>query len=328
MRLLNSSYEQDQAQSDARDLSMRLMCAGHETEIELVKKELFKAGITSETRRHPLAEALGVSGVELWVQNEQDFFNASKVYTRLQGKAPSTPPPTPKPQISVRQPEKPGPASKDASKVESRPVVQQSCLELKEASSLLQKGIEEMLLRESELANACTSLQGKVEELSQALGKAQADVAREIKGREAAERKEAEQVTGLLDTLARERKEWQEKLKSSDDSFKNAKEQVTSLSRLLQNQQAAATALKQELAALEIQRDQQERALSEARNETAAEREARVAAEERAGVAEQSLETQWIERQDLERQLQTHAASLGSLLAKVTSKAGAGSAKP
>jgi len=328
MRLLNSSYEQDQVQSDAGDFSMRLMCAGHETEIELVKKELFKAGITSETRRHPLAEALGVSGVELWVQNEQDYFNASKVYTRLQGKAPSTPPPAPKPQISVRQPEKSSTAPKDAGKAESRPVVQQSCLELKEASSLLQKGIEEMLLRESELANACTSLQGKVEELAQSLAKAQADVAREIKGREAAERKEAEQVSGLLDTLARERKEWQEKLKSSDDSFKNAKEQAASMSRLLQNQQAAAAALKQELAALELQRDQQERSLSDARKETATEREARAAAEERAGVAEQSLETQWIERQDLERQLQTHAASLGSLLAKVTSKAVAGSAKP
>jgi len=39
------------------------------------------------------------------------------------------------------------------------------------------------------------------------------------------------------------------------------------------------------------------------------------------------METQWIQRQDLERQLQTHAASLGSLLAKVTSKAAA-SGKP
>src|SRR5258705_12117859 len=102
MRLLNSGYDQDQLQPD---LPLRLMCAGHETEIELGRKDLFKAGIHSETRRHPIAEALGVSGVELWVQNEQDFFNASRVYTRLQGKAvssPERPAPGPKAETSGR----------------------------------------------------------------------------------------------------------------------------------------------------------------------------------------------------------------------------------
>jgi hypothetical protein len=309
------------------------MCAGHEKEIELVKKELFKAGIASETRRHPIAEALGVSGVELWVKNEQDFSNASRLYTRLQGKVAHSPetPPSPKAGTSdisgsglKPQTERSSNPPKDLGQVDSVPVSQPRCLELKEASSLLQKGIEQMLLHESELTGECTSLHSKVEELTQALAQAKADVLREIKNREAAEHNQTTRLNGLLDTFARERREWQEKLKSSEDAFKNAKEQAGSLSLQLQAQQAAATMLKKNLAALEIQRDQQERILSDARKETATEREARLAAEERAGLAEKSLKTQLAERQELERQIQAHATNLGSLLARVTSKAAAG----
>src|SRR5206468_2834128 len=70
-------------------LCMRLMCSQNRNEVEAVKKELLKAGIPSETRPHPVAEALGVNGLELWIQNERDFFDASKLYARLQGRAPS-----------------------------------------------------------------------------------------------------------------------------------------------------------------------------------------------------------------------------------------------
>jgi chromosome segregation ATPase len=210
--------------------------------------------------------------------------------------------------------------AKDVSKVDSSPVAQPRCAELKQASSLLQKGIEEILVRESELASECASLRLRVEELTRALAQAHADAAREIENREAVERNQAEQLTGLLTTLERERREWQQKLKSSEDSCNHAKAQAGALSRLLQTQQAVGTALKKELAALELQRDQQELALSEAGKEMVAEREARVAAEERASLIEESLQSQWVERQELERQIQAHAANLGSLLTRVTSK--------
>src|SRR5438874_49540 len=101
------------------------MCAGHEREMELVKEELCKAGITSETRRHPVAEALGVGGVELWVQNEQDFSNASRVYNRLQGKVANSPE-KPSAKAVVSADSGSGPKSQaepnDVSKVESAPV--------------------------------------------------------------------------------------------------------------------------------------------------------------------------------------------------------------
>jgi len=299
------------------------MCAGHEQEIELVKKELFKAGIVSETRRHPKAEGLGANGLELWVQNEQDFPNASETPPNPNIETSEAPGSGPK-----LQAEPSGNPPKHVGKVESIPVIQPSCLELKEASSLLQKGIEQMLLHESELTGECASLHSNVEKLTQALAQAQADVLSEFKKREAVEHNQTTRLSGILDTLTRERQEWQEKLKASDDALKSAKEQVTSLSWLLQAQQAAATTLKQEVAALGLQREQQEQCLSDVRKETDTERQARLAAEQRASFAEDSLQTQWAERQELERQIQAHAASLGSLLARVTSQAAAGNSNP
>ena len=333
MKFFNRKSDQAQLQpnTSAPSLCLRLMTSGNENEVEEVRKELLKAGIASEKRRHPIAEAFGVSGVELWIQNERDFFSASQLYARMEhlvANGPEAAANRQKPETSAGSVGgsklKAAPSSapaKDVSKVDSRPVAQPRCVELKQASSLLQKGIEEMLVRESELASECAWLHNKTEELTRTLAQAHADVAQEIKNREASERNQAEQLSGLLTTLERERREWQQKLKSSEDSCKHAKEQAGALSRLLQTQQVVATALKKELAALELQRDQQERALSEAGKEMVAEREARVAAEERAGLIEESLQTQWVEHQELERQIQAHAASLGLLLARVTPKA-------
>jgi chromosome segregation ATPase len=325
MKTVNWNYDQVREQPIESHLCMRLMCSKNENEVEGVKTELLKAGIPSETRRHPIAEALGVSGVELWVENEQDFHDASEIYARLQLDRASS---QEAPGISRIADTSGRSVSEPEAQLESRPVVQPRRMDLKQASSLLQKGIEEMFLHESELAGECASLQDKIEKLNLALAQAQADVATEIKTREEAERNQAQQITGLLDSIARERWEWQEKLKSNNEAFKNAKEQVTSLSRMLQAQQAAATAFKQELAAIELQREQHQRSLSDARKEADAERQGRIAAEERAGVAEQALDTQWFKRQELERQIQDHAAGLSSLLARMTSKATAPSDKP
>ena len=49
----------------------------------MIKAELLKAGIPSETRPNAVAEALGLRGLELWIQNDQDLSRASKVYARF-----------------------------------------------------------------------------------------------------------------------------------------------------------------------------------------------------------------------------------------------------
>ena len=76
--------EQDKS---APYLCMRLMCSQSRAEIEAVKDELTKAGIATETRNNPMAEALGVNGLELWVQDERDFFNAANLFARMQAPA-------------------------------------------------------------------------------------------------------------------------------------------------------------------------------------------------------------------------------------------------
>jgi hypothetical protein len=310
------------------------MCSQDQHEVEAVRNELVKAGIPVETRPHPIAQALGVSGLELWVQNERDFFNASKLYARLQDRVGAPPEPStirpstkgpvrlgtepqakaPPPQISPRT----------GSQVAPKPAPQPGRMELKQASSLLQKGIEEVLLRESELSGECASLRGKVQELKQALAVAQAEVSREVKSREAAERNQTEELTHLVNTLERERKEWEQQLKLCEDSMKKAQDQARALSHLLQSQQASSVALKREITGLEIQRDQQEQLLSNARQETVVEREARLAAEQRAGAAEESLQIQSAERINLETQIRAQLATLGSLVGKLASKSSGG----
>src|SRR5262252_2247769 len=84
MKTINWSHDQVQDEPLTSHLCMRLMCTGNENDVADVKNELLKAGIPAETRRHPIAEALGVTGVELWVENEQDFHDASEIYARLQ----------------------------------------------------------------------------------------------------------------------------------------------------------------------------------------------------------------------------------------------------
>ena len=156
-----------------------------------------------------------------------------------------------------------------------------------------------MLERESELVAECASLQSKMKELGQALAEGQAALARETESRAAAEREQAEELSGLQsaleceraergraeEQLGRDRHEWQRQLKSRDDSLKETRKQLDSKSQLLQTQHAAMVELRDALLALELQRDADEKSLSGARKEAVMEREARLAAEERAEAA-------------------------------------------
>jgi hypothetical protein len=317
------------------------MSSQNQDEIEMVKNELLKAGISAETRCHSGAEGTGVRAVELWVQNERDFFDASKLYERLQKRAPGRPA-RPATNSKVQAVERPVPVDRPNSipsnstennlkDVASRHRAEPRHEELKQARSLLERGLEEMFLREAELMAQCASLRNKVEELSQALAQGQADLARELESRAIAEMNQTEQVSGLVNTLERERQEWQQQIRRRDDSLKSAQEKLESMSRLLQTQQAGALALKEEIAALEIQREEHDRSLSKARSEALAEREARIAAEEQAqeaSLAQESLQKQLINHRDLQQQVQAHLATLGSLFCTTGPKGVAISAMP
>jgi hypothetical protein len=334
--MIKSMCHQTQVEPDASApfLCMKLMCSQNQDEVEVVKNELRKAGIAAETRYHPLAEALGVKGVELWVQHERDFFNASKLYARIQegaagktaGTAGKPQRESPKRDVGATGPgaEQSKPAGGELKNVDARQKHEPRREELKQASSLLERGIEEMFLREGQLAGQCAALRTKVEELSKSLAQAQTDLSRELESRMVAETNQTEQISGLVNTLERERQEWQQQLKRRDDSLKNLQEKLDSMSRSLQTEQAAVVALKDQIVSLEQDRDEHQISLANARAEALAEREARIAADERAEKAtraKEAFEKQLGDQTKRDQQMQAYVAGLSSLFSETETKA-------
>ena len=191
---------------------------------------------------------------------------------------------------------------------------------LNQARLLLERGIEQILRRESDLADECASLRSKVEESNQALAESQAVLAREIESRAAAEKNQTGQIARALEA---ERQDWQQQIKTRDELLKKTQVRLEAVTVLLQNQQAAAAALKEEIVALELEREEHEKSLCQARTEALAEREARIAAEAIAALADQtqkSLKTELLHRKELEQQMQAYVASLSSLCGKMEPK--------
>jgi chromosome segregation ATPase len=282
---------------------MKLMCSQNPDDVKVVKNELLKAGIPSETRVQPIAGPAGFGRVELWVENERDFVTASKLYGRIQDRASG------RPAGNGADSKVPGASRRE---------------DLKHARLLLERGIEEMFQRESELAGECASLRSKAEESSQGLAKVQAALAREIEGRAVAEKNQAEQIAGLTRALEAERQNWQQQIKARDELVKKTQLKLDATARLLQNQQASLAALKEQGVALELAREEHEKSLCQARTEALAEREARIAAEAKVARAQQtqkSLETELFHRKELDQQMQAYVASLSSLCGKMETKA-------
>ena len=311
---------------------MRLMCSRDPAEIEAAKNQFFKAGIAVETRNNPVAESLGISGLELWVTDERDLFTASKLYAemhdRTSGKCgcATVPPRAETPDQHLPNEPEPGraePPNRGVNGSSSKHANEPQREELEQASSLLEKEIDEMLKRESESVTECASLQSMMEEMGQALVEARAALARETESRAAAEREQAKKLSGLQSALEHERHEWQRQLKSRDDSLQVTQKQLDAKSQLLQTHQAAIVELRDTIVALEEQRGANEESLSGARQEAARERETRLAAEERANAAaeaQESLEKQLLEQEDLEQRMQAHMASISSLRSKLQAK--------
>ena len=298
------------------------MCSRNQDEVEVVKNELLKAGITAELRREPIAEAMGVTAIELFVPDPRNFFNASKVYARIKERAglPTTQPQSeiPEPPAATAKPqaEQQSSPARNGNGADSKQANEPRREEWKQASSLVEKGIAQMFRLESESRAECASLRSKVEELTQALAKEQAARAREIEGRVVMEKTHAEQISALTTTLEREKKSWLQQLKGRDDSLKSSKEKLESMSGLLETSETAAGVLKEQVVALELQVEEHKAAVRSARTEALAEREARVAAEERAqklNQAQASLEKERVKHKELEKEMQAHVASLTSL---------------
>lgn len=184
---------------------IKLMCSKDRQGLKDLESELCKAGIQFEVRGNPLTAAFGITRFEVHV-GEEDWQAAADIWqgflaaggaedlpVNLRGTrgfngfvepapsdlvveakviaAPATPPPE---ETLDRRPET-------------------GCAEpksdLTQATTLLQKEVEALLARDSELVNRCSALEEKIKDLDEALSQSRADHDREASQRSAAEKK-------------------------------------------------------------------------------------------------------------------------------------------
>lgn len=319
----------------------RFICSQDRTEIEAVKKELFLSGIRSEIRSNPLAQALRVTRLELWLEDERDLFNASKLYAGIQGRnggkagnsANSRKSEPAEVYVEVDDPPRVGgrdtkPGRNSGSNGQEKQTAEPDTDTLMHASALLEKEIEAVLQRESELAGTCASLHTKLNSTAQELSRAQADLAREGEAREAAEKKQSTELVALRDAVERERaarnaaeEQLQREKTGREEALKTVQAKLDKTLQQLQTQQIAVVELRKEIVSNELQLKEQEKMLSKARAEVLVEREARAAAEakeERASSAR--TETEQRLAQEKQRQAEAFAESLNSLRARLQAK--------
>lgn len=318
----------------------RLMCSKDRTEVEFIKKELFRAGIRSEIRSNPVAAALRVNRLELWVQDERDYLTASKLFEALQSRdhqrqaaveaAPvaALPPAELRAKVEVEDPDppargsqggKPGPdLDAAAAAVVDEPSVGDEDIE--QASVWLEKEIEELLARESKLTEDCAVLQQEVRSLKESLGQAQAQVTKEAESRAAAEKRAAEfaalraslesdlaQRSRAEEQLQRQMKELQAQARPREEALAAAQAKLEAKTRELQSQQSSLAKLHTEMASREAQTEKLRENLAQLRTEVAQERERRIAAEEKAdklASRQTALEEQLVHHSRLHQELQ------------------------
>jgi len=226
----------------------RFICSQKRSEIEAVKKELFRAGIRSEIRNNPLAEALRVTRLELWLEDERDLFNASKLYAALQESAPAKPP-----EVIPAAPESPTTSFIEADVPDTTEQPHQDANgapdpggeppadELSQASVLLEKEIEQALERESRLSDTCASLRNQLKELTEKLAQNQTELNRETEERAATERKHTSEISKLQEALEREKQQRRRAEETLEDQTRKAREQLQSRDKALKEAEERAS---------------------------------------------------------------------------------------
>jgi predicted nucleic acid-binding Zn-ribbon protein len=314
----------------------RLICSTQQDEIGAVKRELFKAGIRSEIRSNPVAAALNITRLELWVENDNDLLAAQKLYARMQARAGNGHDPAdadtntetsadleglPTPSTTALAPLNPTGADPDR-KSRGRPPGS----ELEQVSLLLEKEIDEVLEREEALSKTCTALRNEVESLTRSLSESQAVADRkstDFAALKASLESELAERTRSEDQLKSQVRELQSRLKSADGTLIERQRKLDATLDQLQTQQGKVVELRKEIVAREQEWEDCKRMVSKARAELALERQSRIAAEEKTAEslqAKESLEKQLAEQKDARSQLQASIGNLNSLRDRLHAK--------
>jgi len=298
------------------------MCSKDRQEVEALESKLYRAGIRSEIRSNPLADALGITRLEIYV-HERDLHGASKVCQGLAAaggvedapgdfrgtrgfngfvepeqselviEAKVIPSPATEPSRDGgpgRRPENDG-ADPDS--------------DLAQATALLEKEVEALLVREGKLVNRCSSLEDRLKALDESLAHTQADLTREVSSRTAAEKKLAEvgEVRAALET---ELHALELRLKTSEQALAASQGRLDSQARELSVHQARIADFQKEVASRDAQLEKMTESLAQARAGMEQEKNLRQAAEQKAGelaAARKTLERQLAQQAQQREQL-------------------------
>ena len=300
----------------------RLMGSTDRRVVQTLESKLVREGIRSEIRSNPIAHALGYTQLDIFV-DEQDLHRASKVRQDLEAMvsaadaagspaggrringfvkgeepelvieaevlpSPSNEPP--REQRPGRGPE-PGGAEREG--------------EFAQATALLEKEVQELLVRGSKLAVRCSSLEEKVKALGDLLAQARADLTREVTNRSSAEKKLAEDCKARA-SLEKEMQALEVRFKASEQALAASQARLELRKREASDQQARIANLKHEVSSRDAQLEKIAESLTQARAEMEQEKNLRLAAEQKSGdlaAAWESLECQLAQQAQQREQL-------------------------
>lgn len=302
----------------------RLMCSKERQEVEAVKSELFRAGIRSEIRANPVANALGITRLEVFV-HERDLVRAAKVRQGFQ--SPNDVDDAPNgfgvgrkingtldpdgadldieaeelPSVTVEaegQEEQSAVSAVGASGAEG---------EFAQATALLEKEIEEMLVRETKLVDHCTALEEKVKALEASLAKSKTDFAEAASSRSKVEQQLA-QASEARGSLEKEIRTLELSLKASREALETTEDRLESQTREVKTHQGRLSELKKEIASRDSQLERLAESLAQARAGIDEEKALRLAAEQKSSenaAVRKSLEQRLAQFEQLQGQLES-----------------------
>jgi predicted nucleic acid-binding Zn-ribbon protein len=300
----------------------RLMSSNDRQEVETLKRKLFKAGIRSEIRGNPLANVLGITRHEVFI-DERDMLRASKVRHDLEtvvstdhaagspggGRGINSVVDGEESELVTDAEVLPAHSTESAREVGPGRGPETGGTESKgefaQATALLEKEVEELLVRESSLVNRCSSLEERLKVLDESLAESRADLAREVSNRSSAEKK----LTGVCeahDSLEKEMQTLNVRFKASEQALGTSQAQLESQTGELSVQQVRIANLEKEVSSRDTQLERIAESLAQARAGMDELKNLRLAAEQKSAAlaaARKSLESQLAEQAKQQEQL-------------------------
>lgn len=328
----------------------RLMCSKERQEVEAVKSELFRAGIRSEIRANPVANALGITRLEVFV-HERDLVRAAKVRQGFQAPNDDDDPPnglgvggkingtleSDGADLDIEAEELLSVTVESEDEGKSNPV---SVMdgggaegEFAQATALLEKEIEEMLVRETKLVDHCTALEEKLKALEASLAKSKTDFAEEASSRSKVE-KQLAQASEARGSLEKEIRTLELSLKASREALETTEDRLESQTREAKTHQGRLSELKKEITSRDSQLERLAESLAQARAGIDQEKALRAAAEQKCSehaAVRKSLEQRLAQfellqgqlenrRRDEQQQMKTYLGTVNQLRNRLKAK--------